>query len=333
MSGVSRGTVDRVLHGRGGVIPEVETRVQQLLDRYGYIPNKAGKILVARQKPLKIGCFLPLLGNDFFEAVTAGYREAEADLADYGVSVVIREIRGYEIDVHESALNELVQEGCKALCLTTIDVPEIRERVNRISRSGIPVITVNTDITGTDRLCYVGSNYREGGCVAGKLAAMFGERDLKILIVVGSGKIKGHNERSEGFLQTIKNYNVAHNVVETCESLDDNAFAYETVLKALRKHPDVNCVFVAGGGAFGICQAIREADAGRSHETRVIVYDDVESTRKMVLSGDIDFTICQEPRRQGNEAIHRMFNYFISNKRIKPTDCFTQTVIKMKENI
>lgn len=333
MSGVSRGTVDRVVHNRGGVVPEVEERVRILLDKFEYIPNKAGKILEARRNPLKIGCFLPLIGNDFFDDVLAGFRSAEDDLSDFGVSIDVSVIRGYEINEHESAINKLVQEGCKALCLTTVDVPEIRECVNRIIKSGIPVITVNTDISDTDRLCYIGSDYNEGGRVSGKLMNMIGENDLRILIVTGSKKIKGHNERIDGFLHTLSEYGTRHNIINISESLDDNDIAYHVVLNVLKEYPCINCVFVAGGGAYGICLAIRESGIRLLHKTSVVVFDDVESTKCMIRSGDIDFTICQEPHRQGSEAIHRMFNYFISNKMIKPSDCFTQTVIKLKENI
>lgn len=333
LTGVSRGTVDRVVHDRGGVVPEVESRVRLLLEQLEYVPNKAGKILVARRNPLKIGCFLPGVSNDFFDDVIAGFKDAQEDLSDFNVSIEINTVDGYDESTHAASIEDLVAKGCKGLCLTTIDVPRIRDCVNQIISSGIPVITVNTDISDTDRLCYVGSDYREGGRVAGRLIAMFGESDLRIMIVKGSEKIKGHNERAEGFLQTLSEYDVCHEVVSICESQDENEKAYKVVLAVLKENPSINCVFVAGGGAFGICKAIRESDVRLLHKTRVVVYDDVESTKHMIRSGDIDFTICQEPHRQGDEAIHKMFDYFLSNKRLQPTNCLTQTVIKLKENI
>ncbi len=66
MTGFSRGTVDRVVHNRGGVKPDVEHLIRATLSETNYIPNKAGKILVTRRQLLKIGCFMPGIGNDFF---------------------------------------------------------------------------------------------------------------------------------------------------------------------------------------------------------------------------------------------------------------------------
>ena len=39
-AGVSRGTVDRVLHGRGNVSPENEEKISFLLNEMGYQPNR-----------------------------------------------------------------------------------------------------------------------------------------------------------------------------------------------------------------------------------------------------------------------------------------------------
>ena len=84
-AGVSRGTVDRVLHNRPGVKPQVQEHVRRIADEMGFLPNRAGKILAARKQPLKIGCFLPGIGNAFFEEVLAGYDAAAAEYAHYGV--------------------------------------------------------------------------------------------------------------------------------------------------------------------------------------------------------------------------------------------------------
>ena len=54
LSGVSRGTVDRVLNGRGSVRPETAKRVMEIAEQLNYQPNKAGLILAAQKKNLKI---------------------------------------------------------------------------------------------------------------------------------------------------------------------------------------------------------------------------------------------------------------------------------------
>ena len=57
LSGVSRGTVDRVLNHRGIVNAETERKVLEIAKLLDYQPNKAGIALAAQKKKFKIGVF------------------------------------------------------------------------------------------------------------------------------------------------------------------------------------------------------------------------------------------------------------------------------------
>ena len=50
LSGVSRGTVDRVLNNRGNVKPQVMEHVRRIAAELGYKPNSVAKALVMRKK-------------------------------------------------------------------------------------------------------------------------------------------------------------------------------------------------------------------------------------------------------------------------------------------
>ena len=65
--GVSRGTVDRVIHQRGRVAPEVEKRIRDIMDEI--------------EK-----------GNPFFQLIHSGMKEAISQFRDYPISVDFRHI-------------------------------------------------------------------------------------------------------------------------------------------------------------------------------------------------------------------------------------------------
>ena len=46
LAGVSRGTVDRALHNRGRVNPEVAAEIHKIAAELGYKPNLIGQALV-----------------------------------------------------------------------------------------------------------------------------------------------------------------------------------------------------------------------------------------------------------------------------------------------
>ena len=86
---VSRGTVDRALHGRGGIRPEVEKRIRAIADSMGYKPNSAAKALSNLKKKLNIGLLLPSIHNPFFADLILGAQEAQRALADHGVELLL----------------------------------------------------------------------------------------------------------------------------------------------------------------------------------------------------------------------------------------------------
>ena len=63
LAGVSRGTVDRVIHQRGRVAPEVEKRIRDIMDENDYHPNMLGRALAVSKTPLTIGMIMIEKGN------------------------------------------------------------------------------------------------------------------------------------------------------------------------------------------------------------------------------------------------------------------------------
>jgi len=74
LAGVSRGTVDRVLNNRGGVNPETELRIREMLTSLNYSPSKAGQNLAIKKKNLKFGYVISGKSgsNPFFNEVEKG---------------------------------------------------------------------------------------------------------------------------------------------------------------------------------------------------------------------------------------------------------------------
>ena len=77
-AGVSRGTVDRVLNGRGKVRPQVAEKVRRLAREMNYLPNRAGRELAAIKRSLRIGFLLPGVDNGFFDDILRGARAGAA---------------------------------------------------------------------------------------------------------------------------------------------------------------------------------------------------------------------------------------------------------------
>ncbi len=178
-AGVSRGTVDRVLNGRGKVRPQVAEKVRRLASEMNYLPNRAGRELAAIKRSLRIGFLLPGVDNGFFEDILRGAQAAERNLSDFGVSLLIRQVKGYDPETHAEALRELGAEGLSGLCVTTVDVPETRRAVEELREKGIPLIATNTESSRNRPALVCGLRLSANGAHSGRAFLSSGDSGTK----------------------------------------------------------------------------------------------------------------------------------------------------------
>ncbi len=330
-AGVSRGTVDRVLNNRGGVKPELERTIRRLIRELDYKPNRAGKVLAALKKPMKIGCFLPGVGNPFFDGIIRGFRQAEQEFSDFGISLEITLVKGFDPETHVQALREIAGKNISALCAATVDVPEVRETVNSIITSGIPVAAVNSDLGGTGRLFYVGCNYPESGRTAAGIFNLIRRGSARLLVVTGSLNMQGHSQRIRALTEELTALAADFSVARILETGDDAEIAYRKTAEALRADPGINGVYITSGGTEGACRAVVEA--GLAGKVPVVCFDDLPTTRRLLREGVVTATICQEPFQQGYRSVKMLFEYLVNGHSPEQELNFTDTVIKIKENL
>ena len=164
LAGVSRGTVDRVLNNRGSVNANTAARVREIAEKLNYKPNKAGLMLAAQKKNLKIGVILFPDSNPFFSEVLEGVNAKAKELSAYNFTVLIRQVPFDETEQFNT-MEALLAEGINGLVIAPFNSLYIAAEIDRLTEMNIPVITVNTDILSR-RIAYVGSNYRLSGQTA-----------------------------------------------------------------------------------------------------------------------------------------------------------------------
>ncbi|MBK7937081.1 MAG: LacI family DNA-binding transcriptional regulator [Lewinellaceae bacterium] len=85
-AGVSSGTVDRVLHERGNVAPDVRERILQVMEEMGYEPNLMARSLANNRKVLRIAVILPdFTGDPYWAQPKEGIERAAEAVRHYGV--------------------------------------------------------------------------------------------------------------------------------------------------------------------------------------------------------------------------------------------------------
>lgn len=328
LAGVSRGTVDRVLNNRSGVSPQTAEKIKEIAKALDYRPNKAGLVLAAQKKKNKVGVVLFSKNNPFFDEVSEGVQAKARELADYGVTTQTRRVE-FDLAAQLAAIDELLKEGIHGLLLAPYNHPAIQEKIDLLVSQGIPVVTVNTDICGSRRMAYVGSNYICGGQTAAGLFALMTGGETELGIITGSQNVLCHSERIRGLTETLKSSYPRIHITKILENHDDEFESYALTKQLLQQNPCIDAIFFAAAGVFGGCRAIQES--GR--HPKVVTFDEVPTTLDMLRTGVISATISQQPRRQGSLSLDLLFEYLTSGTLPAQEENYVEHSIKIRENV
>lgn len=330
LAGVSRGTVDRVLNNRGSVNPATADKILEIAKAVDYRPNRAGMVLAAQKKKLKLGVILFSADNPFFEDVLKGVNTKATELSGYNCNVVIKQVH-FDIAEQLGAIDELEAEEVNGIAMAPCNHSAIKERINLLYEKGIPVVTFNTDIEGSRRIAYVGSHYTHCGETAAGLMHLMTFGEIQLGIISGSPDILCHTERIAGFKQAVKAHYPNIHIVETIENHDDEIESYEKTTALLKAHPELNALFFAAGGVYGGCRAVKSL--GLAEKIRILTFDKVPTTCELVQEGVISATICQQPKIQGTKPLDILFAYLTTGEIPKKEHHYVAVDIRIKENI
>ena len=331
LAGVSRGTVDKVLHNRGGVSTPVQERVQKILTNVDYKPNSVALALKSIQKSMTFGFIMTDMKNPFWNGILRGFRNAEKEFRFHGVKLKQLNMREISPEEQIRCMDELLgsAEKINGMFIGGINSTIITDYVNKIA-DRVPVITFNTDIKGSRRLCFVGQNHLEAGHVAGRLMSMMLQKDGKIATFASSNLTLAHVERYTGFKESLGKLSPNSIVLDPIYHAETDEAGYKAALRVLRS-TDIAALYVTGEGMIGVAQALKES--GRRPGVKMICYDMLDGIVEAVKNEIVDYTIGQKEYLQGYLPVKLMYEYLAFGKPPPHEKIFTDIDIRVKENI
>lgn len=331
LAGVSRGTVDRVLNNRGRVKPEIEAQIRKIAEELGYRPNRAGSLLVRAKRPLRFGVVVQSIETPFMRSVLHEIEAARGYMQEQGAELIVRAGELIDVPRQLAALNELEQMKVDGIAMTPVDDRRIHARIDALVEAGIPVVTFNTDMPDSKRLCYVGQdNYQSGRACAGLMRLLLGGTG-SVLIVNGHAHNYAQQDRVDGFSDEMERRCPAIELLppECCG--DSDRTAYDIVRRILSERSDVRGLFFTAGGPAGGCSAVR--DLGMQDSVHVICYDCTEDNLRNVREGLVDFLIDQDSHMQGVRPLEVLLDYVLSGVRPAAGQILAPIDIRTEYNI
>lgn len=301
VAGVSLATVDRVLNQRAGVREVTRKRVEEAIREIGYIRDVAAANL-AKGRIYPLVFVLPTSDNSFMHGLHGEVRQAMTRSGAERTEILIREVPAFDPAALVATLDRLVEEKPAGVALVAADAPEVREAVDRLVASGIPVVTLVSDLTGSARCHYAGVDNIAAGRTAARLLGRFlGVRTGDIAVLAGSMMVRDHRERLEGFARVMSEEFPSLTLLPVLEGRDDPELANALVSDALAGDDGIVGIYSLGAGNRGLIRALKARQQERV--LTVVAHELTESTRAALMDGTIDAVLNQDAGHEIRSAI------------------------------
>src|SRR5271157_5102426 len=158
-------TVHRALNNSGYVSRELRGRILSYARDVRYVPHKASQVL-KRNKVRKIAVFSSSLPRFFWNDIRTGISIGAEQIQPLNYRVNYHMVAERDSDLYLERLEEEIRDGVEAIAFVNQWIYRMDEIISRISRAGIPYVTLNVDAPESRRLCFIGPDYRAGGMLA-----------------------------------------------------------------------------------------------------------------------------------------------------------------------
>lgn len=221
-----------------------------------------------------------------------------------------------QIDVQIAMMEKAIKDKADAIVLAPLDVEKLNGVVDEAAKKGIPVITLDSDITSKSRVATIGTSNESAGAIAARNAAEKMGGKGKVAIIAHVEGAQTAIERRGGFVQAMKDgYKDDIEIVGTSYCDGDANKAKEQALAYMDKYPDLKCIYGANeGSAVGAAAAVKEL--GRQNVVRVIGFDSSDEEIEFLEQGIIDGMMVQNPYNMGYLGV-RNINKVLDGKEIE----------------
>lgn len=338
---VSIGTVDRVLHNRGNVSPEKFKAVNDAIKELDYRPSKVAQTLALQKRKIKIGIIypeLPKVEKCFWNNVKKGILKAENELGHFGVEIIIKTTKAYNVEEQINAIHWLKNQNVNGIVLIPFHASKLNMEIDELSTEEIPVVTFISDSPKSKRICSVGVDDFNGGRIAGKLMELYLKGKGNVAIIGIHRVILCIQQRVSGFVEKIETECPNINIVEILDvrelnGIDNRSFhdeVYNIACNIIRKTPDLDGIYVTNSSVSWVGNAVK--DLGKQGKIKIIGHEHSQKISEQLENDIINASVCQDPKTEIYLCIRYLYEYIVKKKLPKSKIVNTRLEILVKEN-
>lgn len=331
MAGVHRSTVDKVLHNRPGVSDPVRQRVQKIIDQCNYQANPIGKALKMQERKLHIKVIL--LEVDARTVLQKGIEDALRQYSSFQIFIDYVMIPYPDVQAEERILDSCIQQKVDGIIMSPINASSIVQKIDACVEAGIPVVTVNTDIKGSKRFCFIGQDGFKSGKVAGRLMGELLHGEGKVAIFTSDESEHQSfpfGTREAGFRQLIAEYYPDMEILPSIYTQEKPQIIYREMTKLCQQKGEIAGIFITCGGVKVVGEVLESYE---KNDIKLICYENYPEILELLKRNTVTMTLDSEIEGQGQKALEILLDKLIYDKKPERKHLYSDIKILLKESL
>ena len=336
-AGVSVGTVDRIIHGRGNVSPISLERVQNVLDEIKYTPNHYAAAL-ASHSVHQFAAILPMHEVDSYWArVEKGLTDGVRRFNDFKISFKIFRYDPFNTESFKFECQSLLNSHPDTVIIGPIFNYNIMAKFTaQLDEREIPYALLDSNWPEFNHRIFYGQDSLQSGAFSGRIMSLAVDAETKkiaLFKVLGEGRVASRQQmnREVGFRKYMEEHCPQIDIVEVNLYAYDKQGMQDIMNDFFTENPDIRYALSFNSSIHIIANFLKEKMPNHPHVT-LLGYDAVDANVECIKNGSADFLIAQHPQSQGLDCFRSMFNTCILKMNIH-RDHYMAIELLTKENI
>ena len=237
-------------------------------------------------------------------------------------------------DVSEmvNAFNSAITAKASGILIALVDLKAFNGPTNNALGKGIPVLSYNADATTNARLAYIGQDLYLSGYEMGKrIVNLVKSGDVALFIATpGQLNIQPRIDGAQAAIKKFSGGKIKTSAIATGALLPDEIAKINAYYLG---HKHLKGMFAVDAGSTQAVGQTMQKYGLQKKGIKAGGYDLTPTTLKLIQSGDLDFTIDQQPYLQGWLPILQLFFYRYSSGLVAPSDTNTGILFVTKSNV
>lgn len=242
-------------------------------------------------------------GIDYWKSVLKGFEDAAEAM---NVSVEYRGSAKYDVHEQMTVLEQVIAKKPAGIALTVMNPEALTPSIDKAVDAGIPVVLFDSGAPNSKAYSLLATdNYNAGATAARTMAQLLGNGG-EVGVVTLPNQLN-HQQRTDGFRQTILKEYPDMRVVAVEDGKGDRIVSRDAATRIMDRHPQVRGIFNTDAiGGVGLADAVRLKQ--KQNEVKVIGFDTDKVTLDMVKEGAISATLAQGTWNMGYWSLQYLFH-------------------------